>query len=53
VQDAATAEVPIDWRVTEAYEFKDGKVIRAIFGFPNVAAALEAIRTEDQATRVH
>jgi ketosteroid isomerase-like protein len=46
------SEVPIDWRVAEAYEFKDGKIIRAIFGLPNIAAALEAIRAEDQATRV-
>jgi ketosteroid isomerase-like protein len=43
------SEVPIDWRVAEAYEFEDGKVIRAIFGFPDVAAALEAIRSGDLA----
>ena len=38
------SEVPIDWRVTEAHEFKDGKVVRSLFGFPDVAAALEAVR---------
>jgi hypothetical protein len=37
------SDVPIDWRVAEAYEFKDGKVVRSLFGFPNVAAALEAV----------
>jgi ketosteroid isomerase-like protein len=37
------SEAPIDWRVAEAYEFKDGKVVRSLFGFPNVAAVLEAV----------
>ena len=43
------SEVPIDWREAEAYEFKDGKVVRAIFNYPDVATALEAVRVAERA----
>ena len=44
------SEVSIDWRIAEAHEFKDGKVVRSLFGFPDVAAALEALGVSEQAT---
>ena len=37
----------IDWRVAEAYEVKDGFIVRQIAGFPNVAAALKAVGPEE------
>jgi ketosteroid isomerase-like protein len=37
------SNVSIDWHVAEAYEVIDGKIVRVIAGFPNVAAALEAV----------
>jgi ketosteroid isomerase-like protein len=37
------SDVSIDWRVAEAYEVQDGKIVRVIAGFPNVATALEAV----------
>ena len=33
------SEVTIDWRVTEAHRFRDGKIACSIFGYPDVAAA--------------
>jgi ketosteroid isomerase-like protein len=40
------SHVSIDWRVADAHEVKDGKIVREIYGFANVAAALEAVRAE-------
>ena len=37
------SDVSIDWRVAEAYEVQDGKIVRVIAGFPNVATALAAV----------
>jgi hypothetical protein len=36
--------MPIEQRVADAYEVKDGKIARAIMSNPDVAAALEAVR---------
>jgi ketosteroid isomerase-like protein len=41
------SNVSIDWRVAEAYEVNDGKIVRVIAGFPNVATALEAVGRTD------
>jgi ketosteroid isomerase-like protein len=40
------SDVSIDWRVADAHEVKDGKIVREIYGFPDVAAALKAVRAE-------
>lgn len=37
------SDVPIDLHVADAYEVKDGKIVRAVLGHPDVAAALEAL----------
>lgn len=37
------SDISIDWRVADAHEVKDGKIVREIYGFPNVEAALEAV----------
>ena len=37
------AEAPIDLHFADAYEVKDGKITRAILGYPDVATALEAV----------
>src|SRR5947209_15573604 len=37
----------IDQRVADAYEVKDGKIVRAIMGNPDVAKALEAVGRAD------
>ena len=42
------SDVPIDWRVVEAYEFKNGQIVRAVFGFSDVAAAVEAVGLSEQ-----
>jgi ketosteroid isomerase-like protein len=36
--------VAIDWALADAYEIEHGKIVRAIFGYPDVAAALEALQ---------
>jgi len=41
------SNTPIDWRVAEAYEVKDGKIIRVLAGFPDLAAALDAVGPEE------
>jgi ketosteroid isomerase-like protein len=38
------SEASIDWRVAEAYDVKDGMIVRQIAGFPDVAAALDAVK---------
>jgi ketosteroid isomerase-like protein len=37
------SDLPIDLRVADAYEVKDGKIARAIVSYPDVAKALEAV----------
>jgi ketosteroid isomerase-like protein len=39
------SDVSIDWRVADAHEVRDGKIVREIYGFPDVTAALEALRS--------
>jgi hypothetical protein len=41
------SEISIDWRVTEAHRFKDGKIASSIFGYPDVATALQAIEQSE------
>ena len=38
--------MPINQRVADAYEVKDGKIVRAIMSYPDVATALEALGLE-------
>jgi ketosteroid isomerase-like protein len=37
------SEMPIDQRVADAYEVKDGKIARAVMSYPDVATALAAV----------
>jgi ketosteroid isomerase-like protein len=37
------SDVPIDVHVADAYEVKDGKIVRAIMSYSDVATALEAV----------
>jgi ketosteroid isomerase-like protein len=39
--------IPIEQRVADAYEVKDGKIVRAIMSYPSVAAALEGVRRSE------
>ena len=41
------SDVPIELRATDAYEVKDGLIVRAIIGYPDVAAALKAVGLEE------
>ena len=41
------SNTPIDWRVAEAYEVKDGKITRVLAGFPDIATALKAVGLEE------
>ena len=43
------SDVSVDWRVADAHEVKDGKIVREIYGFPDVDAALRAVRAEGKA----
>ena len=38
------SDVPIDFRGADAVEVKDGKILRVVIGYPDVATALEAVR---------
>ena len=40
------SEVEVEWRVADAHEIEGGRIVREIYGFPDVAAALEAVRAE-------
>ncbi len=40
---AKGSDVPIDIHVADAYEIKDGKVVRVIMSYPDVATALKAV----------
>src|SRR2546421_6747515 len=37
----------IDLRTVDAYEFKEGKVVRAVLSYPDVETALEAVRLSE------
>ena len=37
------SDVPIEVRATDAYEVRDGLIVRAIIGYRDVATALEAV----------
>src|SRR3954451_5987107 len=37
------SDTPVEWRVAEAYEVKDGKITRVLAGFPDLGAALKAV----------
>jgi ketosteroid isomerase-like protein len=37
------SDLPIDLRVADAYEVKDGKIAQAIVSYPDVATALKAV----------
>jgi hypothetical protein len=39
--------VPIEFRATDAYEVRDGLIVRAIIGYPDVATALKAVGLEE------
>jgi ketosteroid isomerase-like protein len=41
------SDVEIDLRVADVYEVRDGKIVRAIIGYPDPATALKAVRTRD------
>jgi ketosteroid isomerase-like protein len=43
-------DVSVDWRIADAHEVKDGKIVRELYGYPNVAAALEAVSVAQAAT---
>jgi ketosteroid isomerase-like protein len=42
-----TSDLEIDVRQTDAYEVRDGKVVLAIFGYPDTATALKAVGLEE------
>jgi hypothetical protein len=46
------SDVSTDWKVADAYEVKDGKVVRVIWGYPDVATALEALGLAGAGVRV-
>ena len=39
--------VPIEWRLADAYDLRDGKIVRVIFGFPDIPTALKALESTD------
>jgi ketosteroid isomerase-like protein len=40
------SRTPVEWRVAEAHEFRDGKIVREIYGFAGVDEALESVSAE-------
>jgi SnoaL-like protein len=45
------SDITIDWRVTEAHHFRDGKIDHSIFGYPDVATALGAVELSGKDAR--
>jgi ketosteroid isomerase-like protein len=43
------SDVPIDIHVADTFEIRDGKIVRAIMSYPDVATAVEAVRQREQA----
>ena len=41
------SDVSTDVRFADAYKVKDGKIVRAIIGYPDVATALKAVGLEE------
>jgi ketosteroid isomerase-like protein len=41
------SEASVEWRTVDAHEVKDGKVVRSIYNFSDVATALEAVRAQE------
>jgi ketosteroid isomerase-like protein len=41
--NAKGSDMPIDIHVADAYKLKDGKIVRAVFSYPDVATALKAV----------
>jgi SnoaL-like domain len=41
------SDASIDVHFADAYEIKDGRIVRAIMGCPNVATALEVVRLQE------
>jgi ketosteroid isomerase-like protein len=41
------SDIGTDVRFADAYEIKDGKIVRAIIGYPDVATALTAVGLEE------
>jgi ketosteroid isomerase-like protein len=39
------SDLPIEWRTADAYQVEDGQIVRAIFGYPDVATALAELNT--------
>ena len=39
--------VPIEWRLADAYDLRDGQIVRVIFGFPDIPTALKALESTD------
>ncbi len=37
------SDVPVDVRVADAYELREGMIVRAIMSYPDVATAVEAV----------
>ena len=44
---ASGSDVAIDWRVAEAHEVKDGRITREVFGFPDLATAVNTLEQGD------
>jgi ketosteroid isomerase-like protein len=38
------SDIPVEVHVADAYELKDGQIVRAVFGYADMASATEAIR---------
>ena len=38
------SDVPVEWRVADAFEVRDGRVVRAVHNHADVETALEAVR---------
>ena len=41
------SSVPVDVRVADTYEMRDGKIARAVMGYPDVPTALKAVGFEE------
>lgn len=43
-EEGKGSDLPVDVRGADAYEVKDGRIVRAIIGYEDAATALEAVR---------
>ena len=46
------SDVPVEWKVADAYEIQGGRIVRVTWGYPDVETALEDVGLSGRGERV-